>query len=151
MAEKKKIMRVYYVKIGRHDQKDENGNLKTYFAGDEVHSDRDLCAMFPNKFSTIPLAMGDQPPAKAVEEKLIVKKNDAKEDNPPATSGEKEVSLGKDVTKDFPEAVKQDYIIYLNDKLLYIVDPEEPKLILNPKGFKKSKEVKPFIAELVKD
>jgi len=97
-------------KCGKHFErsnplKDKEGRnlkpkLKTYKAGEVVESEKDLCSLFPNKFS---LYVGAAPEKASSDVK----------------------GLGSNVTEEFPTASEQDLLVFKDGKKYKLVDDDE--------------------------
>ena len=128
----------YRVKTGKHDQFG-----KVYCKGDVLDTDMDLIAMFPNKFEKVsketPITKAPAAPTDITP--MVPQKN------PPApvpSSEEDDKDRGKDVTKNFPDAVDMDFKVFIQKHKHYVYDMDNMEKPVNPKPLKKA-EVKKFI------
>lgn len=130
---------------GNHTEKDENGKEITYESKDEtvIESDKDLCAMFVNKFDKV-----DIETVSSIKKKTAKKKTTKK----PAKKEPEEVinPLGRDVTEQFPKAEEEDLKVFQTGDAFSVVETDEPDKPVHDKPLKK-KDVIPFIDKYLED
>lgn len=122
----------------------------TYKSGDIISSDHDLVKAFKGKFIKVPHAEAAPAPvvtpaptaAKPAQPVLKVHTNPTTE---PDTS-----NRGKDVTKDFKEAVKNHYLVFKRSWSHTIYNPDDMANPLNKSALKK-KDVDTFIKKFVEE
>jgi len=130
-------------KAGGHAEKGKDGKPVYYKAEDGcvIESTRDLVKAFPEKFERVDLT--------AAEAKKIAAENTQKETPKPEAIQQKETAdaanpLGRDVTKRFPRAVEEDFMVIADGGAFFVVEKDDPQNPLHDKPLKK-KDVVPFI------
>jgi len=146
-------------KCGNHSEKDSKGKLVVYKAGDGavIQSDSDLSERFPGKFEkiteveikpTFKSPLDDIEIPGEVKEKVtsLVKKVLKKKSD---TAKDFLASLGTEVTKEFPLAVKEDLRVFANGEAYSVIEADEADKVLNKAPLKKA-SVKAFIEKYLK-
>lgn len=138
-------------KAGDHAEAGAGGVALAYRAGDIVESDRDLMEAFPNKFERVDVAEEPASPSTpfkpSAEEKTAVQKaaeEGAKDVSPPEDP--KSNPLGRDVTKRFPKALEEEFLVFADGGAFSVSEADEPAEALNNKPLKR-KDVDSFIRE----
>jgi len=135
-------------KVGNHAETGEDGSPCVYKPGDIVESDRDLVDAFPGKFERVVDGVEDthaNPFKPTTKEKTAVQKA--------AEEGAKDVGapdpedpnpLGREVTKRFPTALDEDFLVFADGGAFSVAEADEPTVPLNDKPLKR-KDVGSFI------
>ena len=150
-------MSLYKLKGGQHNHSDG----KTYKKGDLVESEADLTKIFTNKFEKVyeteeeaspgvsfPAVKVAQAKSKVTVVDLPVdsKEEEEKElEEVEEKIEEKPEKRGKEVTKNFSEAVEQDLKVFKKGRQYFVYDMD-PAVPLNEKGLNKG-QVKKFITD----
>ena len=162
-------------KVGSHVEKDKDGNAVTYHSKDGriIDTEMDLVKRFPNKFERVevnptaksspkdeaapvveeaaPVVVEDEV-AQVVEEAapVVVEDEVAQvEEKSKSKSKSKTHPLGRDVTKRFPKADKNDFKVFSQGGAFSVVEADEDTVPLNEKPLHK-KGVDDFITEFLK-
>ena len=146
-------------KVGSHVEKDKDGNAVTYHSKDGriIDTEMDLVKRFPNKFERVevnPTAKSSpkDEAAPVVEEAapVVVEDEVAQvEEKSKSKSKSKTHPLGRDVTKRFPKADKNDFKVFSQGGAFSVVEADEDTVPLNEKPLHK-KGVDDFITEFLK-
>jgi hypothetical protein len=139
-------------KVGNHTEGD-----KVYTSGDVVESDLELDKVFQGKFERVKGFTASTPDTQAAVQAAA--EEGAKDvAAPPAPPPNQEVSdskppkvespLGRDVTKRFPEAQEQDYLVFSDGGKFHVAEADDPAFAINDKPLHK-KEVIPFVEKLL--
>jgi hypothetical protein len=146
----------YVVLAGTHHDVDGTA----YKAGDVVTSEHDLQAQFREKFrklDTPPLPPAPEVPQVAVSQQPLepqptnetsrttleqnpVAANTATADKGKAADSDDEGSAegkGTDVSKDFPKATENDFLVFKKGRKHYVYDGDKPEAVLNQDGANK--------------
>jgi hypothetical protein len=123
-------------------------------AGDVIESAYDLTKVFVNKYVRVddfaaPVAsQGDNPaPGRPVRHPAGPGRPQAKPQAPPAIQkSATDVALGRDVTKNFPQAVDEDFKVYKKGTVYFVYDLDDVSSPLNAEGVAKT-EVDAIIQE----
>ncbi len=137
-------------KVGSHSEVDDKGKLITYRPEDGhiFETELDLVTMFPNKFERVTVvpeedeAPASKPKAKSSVDKATEKGAEGVAD--PANP------LGRDVTKRFALARKEDFLVFADGGAFHVVEADEPTKALNDKPLHK-KQVTPFIKQYLNE
>ena len=133
---------------GSHAETGADGRLIVYKAGDVIESDNDLAKMFPNKF----IRMGDLVvnPAPVKTDVQRAAEEGFKDVMPPPEEPLEEPleedgnPLGRDVTKRFPLAEEEDFLVFARGGAFSVVEADDPTTLLHEKPLKR-KDVVDFI------
>lgn len=112
------------------DHVDEKGHV--YHRGDTITTYIDLNASFGDKF----MLLEDD-----------IKNKEVKTD-PVKETSVRSMKLGKDVTKDYPLASDNSFLVLRKGSYFHVVDSDDQDTALNKKGLRKD-AVLPFIEDLV--
>lgn len=145
-------------KCGNHSQMNEKtGEIDIFTAdsGELIGSVVDLCKMFPNKFEQVdvPGAVLKQTKKQKDAVQAVAEKGAEGVADPNIDDDEDEDQkpLGKDVTRNYPIAVEQDFkVFYVKFKGRWITEADDPFKALNEKPLKKDKVI-PFIEDYLKE
>jgi hypothetical protein len=129
-------------KVGSHAETGQDGKVIHYRPedGHVFETDRDLVAMFPNKFERVHVPGDEGAEDEASPPKPKKESKPKKDDAPPPKP------LGRDVTKRFPKAAEEDFKVFSDGGAFFVAEADEPTVALNEKPLKK-KDVIPFIKE----
>lgn len=132
-------------KAGNHSETGPDGQRVVYKAGDVIESDKDLVAMFKGKFERVDLIPpATEPttptvpviPPPSQEQPPKATKAEAP-DKSPVREGAPSV-LGRNVTKRFPRAVEEDFVVYANGGAFFVCEADDPNTPLHDKPLKKA-------------
>ena len=122
-------------------------NRKIYVAGDVIMSpDKDLSKLFPHKFEKVEVIPGVDPTAAPPK---VVMPPEAPAPEAPKEEPESVKPEGRDVSKRFPKAVEQDFMVFAVAGGLNVFDMDDLTAALNSKPLKKA-EVMPFVEKVLK-
>lgn len=144
-------------KVGSHVEKDKDGNAVTYHSKDGriIDTEMDLVKRFPNKFERVevnPTAESSpkEEAAPVVEEAApVVVEDEVAQVEEKSKPKSKTHPLGRDVTKRFPKADKNDFKVFSQGGAFSVVEADEDTVPLNEKPLHK-KGVDNFITEFLK-
>ena len=161
-------MEMFRLKLrsGNHVERYKKGELVTYKAGSVVSSDRDLVALFPDKFELISgrdlgkVATTPNIPKLSkkkksdLEDKDVIRNKDGTvykdmEDPGFGVKTSEESKYGIDVTEGFPTALKVGLNVFEKSRWFTVVDPENDE-VLNEKKLRKDK-VEGFLKDYLHD
>jgi hypothetical protein len=139
----------YKVLAGQHMHFD-----KLYKKGDVIETDLDLLSLFENKFQrvheqpTVPVK--SETPVTPVTVEKVADGNVISHTNP-VEKTEPEVNRGVDVTKNFPKAVDEDFLIFREKKNChYIYDPDDMAAPINKEPLVRS-DIEKYIIKYLEE
>ena len=131
---------------GNHSQVGKDGKLEIFTSkeGRVIKSDLDLVKMFANKFERV-----EVDPRNTVEKTEVQKAaEEGAKDLKPAS--EEENPLGKDVTKQFTQAVAEDFKVFAKGDDFFVTEDEAPTIVIHEEPLKK-REVNKFIKKYLQE
>ena len=139
-------------KAGTHSETGDKGQLRIYKAGDIVESAQDLVMMFPNKFQLVEDEEVQTPSFNPSKEQKAAVAEAAKKGGVEVSAPEEEEDsnpLGRNVTKRFPLAKEQDFLVFSEGGAFHVTEADDPKDPLNDKPLKR-KDVEGFIEQYLR-
>jgi len=149
-------MKMYFKllpKTGSHSESGPSGKVVTYIASDGkvIESENDLVKMFPEKFEKVNVSGAPELPT--VEQKAPVLPPQSTAPTSKKVKASKEVlvesKLGRDVTKRFPHASEENFMVFSTGGEFFVVEVDEPDIALNPQPLKRG-QVEAFVDKYLK-
>jgi hypothetical protein len=137
-------------KVGSHSEKNDEGHIEVYKAseGRVIETEKDLVAMFPEKFERVKgFDDADTPEKTDVSEAAEAGAADIAPPAPtPVPEAPVESPLGKDRTDKFSHAKENDFKVFSDGGAFYVTDVDDIEKALNDKPLKRQ-QVDSFVDE----